>query len=86
MHQIRLYPESNIKKKTKGKGTFLPVIGHEGPMGEKRYRATLSLNPALDGGGPEVVTNILLGAFGKTAFYSSVSPHSFTQHPLDGFT
>ena len=26
------------------------------------------LNPALDGGGPEVVTNILLGAFGKTAF------------------
>jgi len=43
-------------------------------------------NPALDGGGPEVVTISLLGAFGKRAFYSCVNPHSLTQLPIDGFT
>jgi hypothetical protein len=28
-----------------------PITGHEGPEGEYRYSSTLSLTPALDGGG-----------------------------------
>jgi hypothetical protein len=35
----------------KGKGKVLRRTGHEGPKGEKRYSSTLSLTPALDGGG-----------------------------------
>ena len=35
----------------KGKGKGLPRTGHEGPEGEQMYSSTLSLTPALDGGG-----------------------------------
>jgi hypothetical protein len=34
-----------------GKGKVLTRTGHEGPEGEQRYGSTLSLTPALDGGG-----------------------------------
>ena len=34
-----------------GKGKVLPRAGHEGPDGEQRYRSTLYLTLALDGGG-----------------------------------
>ena len=33
------------------KSKAYPTTGHEGPEGEKRYRSTLSLTSALDGGG-----------------------------------
>ena len=37
--------------KGKGRGKVHPRTGHEGPEWEQRYRSTLSLNSALDGGG-----------------------------------
>ena len=33
------------------KSGFALFIGHEGPLGEKRYSSTLSRTSALDGGG-----------------------------------
>ena len=35
--------------KSKGKGKFHPIAGHEGPEGEQRYSSTLSLTSSLDG-------------------------------------
>jgi len=35
---------------TYGKGKVHPKTGHEGPEGEYRYKSTLSLTSALDGG------------------------------------
>jgi hypothetical protein len=35
----------------KGKGKVRPRTGYEGPQEEQRYRSTLSLTSALDGGG-----------------------------------
>jgi hypothetical protein len=40
-----------IAMSRKGKGKVNPRTGHEGPEGEQRYSSTLSLTPALDGGG-----------------------------------
>ena len=34
-----------------GKGKVLPRTGREDPEGEQMYSCTLSLTPALDGGG-----------------------------------
>jgi hypothetical protein len=39
------------EREAKGKGTILPITGHEGPEGERRYSSTLSLTSALDGVG-----------------------------------
>jgi hypothetical protein len=42
---------SNNNNNNKCKGTVHPRTGHEGPEGEQRYNATLSLTSALDGMG-----------------------------------
>jgi hypothetical protein len=39
------------KGKDKGKSKVYPTTGHEGPYVEYRYKSTLSLISALDGGG-----------------------------------
>jgi hypothetical protein len=36
--------------KVEGKLKVLPITGHEGPKGEKRYSSTLPSTSALDGG------------------------------------
>ena len=49
--KLHVIPQGRALLKREGKGKVHPRTGHEGPKGEQRYSATLSLTPALDGGG-----------------------------------
>jgi hypothetical protein len=50
-HKLYSLIELSLRKNGKSQDKFHPITGHEGPEGEKKYCATLSLTSAQDVGG-----------------------------------